>query len=350
MSTECMENEYYDGTKLLSLMDINGRKPEIYFCTTNRSAGKTTYFSRLCVNKFKSDKSKFMILYRFDYELSDCAEKFFKDIQGLFFPKDNMTSKPGAENKYVNLYLNDVHCGYVCALNNADFYKKNSHYFSDVDRMFMDEFMSETNHYCNDEITKYKSIHTSVARGQGKQVRYVPVYMCANAVTLLNPYYEAMGISSRLSTRTKFLKGDGFVVEQGYVESVWRKQMDSGFNRAFMDKSYVDYGREGVYLNDSNAFIERPLGKSRYIATIKYENCEYAIREFYEAGVVYCDKNVDRTFPLKIAVTTDDHNINYVMLKGNNLLLDNMKYYFRQGCFRFKDLSCKQAVLKTLSY
>ena len=34
--------DFYDGTKLLSLMDTNGNKPEIYMCTTNRSGGKTT--------------------------------------------------------------------------------------------------------------------------------------------------------------------------------------------------------------------------------------------------------------------------------------------------------------------
>ena len=39
--------QYYDGTKLLSLKDRNGKVPEIYMCTTNRTGGKTTYFNRL---------------------------------------------------------------------------------------------------------------------------------------------------------------------------------------------------------------------------------------------------------------------------------------------------------------
>ena len=43
---------YYDGVKLLSLKDLDGREPEIYIVTTNRTGGKTTYFGRLCVNKF----------------------------------------------------------------------------------------------------------------------------------------------------------------------------------------------------------------------------------------------------------------------------------------------------------
>ena len=79
-----MNTKYYDGTKLLSMLDINGRKPEIFICTTNRTGGKTTYFSRLMVNRFLDRGEKFAILYRFNYELDDCADKFFKDIGKLF--------------------------------------------------------------------------------------------------------------------------------------------------------------------------------------------------------------------------------------------------------------------------
>lgn len=34
------ENKFYDGTKLMSMKDINGNTPEIFICTSNRSAGK----------------------------------------------------------------------------------------------------------------------------------------------------------------------------------------------------------------------------------------------------------------------------------------------------------------------
>ena len=50
--------QYYDGTKLLSMQDMNGNKPEIYISTSNRSAGKTTYFNRLCVNRFLDNGEK----------------------------------------------------------------------------------------------------------------------------------------------------------------------------------------------------------------------------------------------------------------------------------------------------
>ena len=58
---------YYDGTKLLSMLDINGRKPELFLCTTNRSGGKTTWFNRLLVNRYKKKGEKFGLIYRFNY-------------------------------------------------------------------------------------------------------------------------------------------------------------------------------------------------------------------------------------------------------------------------------------------
>lgn len=343
-------SKYYDGTKLLSMLDINGNKPEIYMCTTNRTGGKTTYFGRLCINRFLDKGEKFGLLYRYNYELDDIADKFYKDLGSLFFPSYTMTSKRRAKGTFQELFLNDKSCGYALSLNNADQIKKYSHLFSDIQRMIFDEFQSETNHYCDNETKKFISIHTSIARGQGEQVRYVPVYMLSNPVSIINPYYVEMGISGRLKDDTKFLRGDGFVLEQGYVESAGIEQKNSGFNRAFSKNNYTAYSSECVYLNDNKAFVEKPAGKSKYLCTLRYKGSDFALREYTESGMIYCDDKADSSFLTRISVTTDDHNINYVMLKRNDFFLSNLRYFFEHGCFRFKDMRCKEAVLSALSY
>ena len=349
---------YYDGTKLLSMLDINGEKPEIYLCTTNRTGGKTTYFGRWVVNRFLKHGEKFCLLYRFDYELNDVANKFFKDIGSLFFPTYDMFSESRSRGAYHELFIGEKSeepenyspCGYAVAINKADIIKKVSHLLSDTVRMLFDEFQSETNHYCAMEVKKFISIHTSVARGQGKQTRYVPVVMIGNPVSLINPYYVELGISERLNKETKFLRGEGFVLEQGYVDSASRALKESAFNRAFSKNSYVAYSSENVYLNDSVAFIEKMTGKSRYICTVKYMGKEYGIREFEETGILYCDDKPDVTFKTKLALTTDDHDINYVMLKKNEMFISNLRFFFERGCFRFKNLICKEVILKMISY
>lgn len=348
---------YYDGTKLLSLLDLDGKKPEIYICTSNRSAGKTTYFNRLCVNGFLRRGEKFMLLYRFDYELDSCAEKFFKDIGSLFFPDYSMCSVKRYRGKYHDLYIKnekqdgeDIHCGYAVAINTADVVKKLSHLFSDTSKMLFDEFQSETNHYCPNEVEKFISVHKSVARGQGKQSRYVPVYMVANPVTILNPYYVEMGISNRLDNKTRFMRGNGFVLEQGYNADAEKAASESGFNTAFSANKYIAYASQGIYLNDIKSFVETVSGRNRYLATLKYGGSEYGIRSYDEQGIIYIDDRPDRTFTTKLTVTTEDHDINYVMLRNNDMFLQNLRYFFDKGCFRFRNLKCKEALLKALSY
>lgn len=344
------ENIFYDGTKLLSMLDINGDKPEIFICTSNRSAGKTTFFSRLCVNRFLDKREKFCLVYRFNYELDSCADKFFKDIHSLFFPEFNMTSKRMASGSYHELYLNNESCGYAIALNNADQLKKYSHLLSDISRMMFDEFQSETNHYCSNEIEKLLSVHTSIARGNHKQVRYVPIYMISNPVSLINPYYTALGISARLKSDTKFLKGEGFVLEQGFNENASKANKESAFNRAFSSSNYIAYSAENVYLNDNLSFVEKPNSIGKYLCTLKCDGSFYGVREFPTEGIVYCDNRPDMTYPIRIAVTTDDHQINYVMLRRNDDFIKVIKNYFLKGAFRFKDLKSKDAILKAISY
>lgn len=355
-----MNTAYYDGTKLLSLKDLDGNTPEIYMCTTNRTAGKTTYFSRLLVNSFIKKGEKFGLIYRYKSEMDNVADQFFKDINSLFFPEYFMRSVARTKGLYFELYLGKKDtedeetggklCGYALALNDADKIKRYSHLFSDITRLYYDEFQSETNRYCTNEVEKFQSVHASIARGQSKQWRYVPVYMTSNPVTILNPYYTQMGICERLKDDTLFLKGHGFVLEQGYVESASKARLESGVSKAFANSEYVAYAAQGVYLNDRKAFLEEIEGRSRYICTLRYNGRDYAIREYADKGVLYCDNHPDKTFTTRISVTTDDHSVNYVMLKRNEFLIQNLRFMFDHGAFRFKNLECKQALMKALSY
>lgn len=347
-----MESKFYDGTKLLSMKDLNGEKPEILICTSNRSGGKTTFFSRYLINRFIKYKEKFCLLYRFDYEVADAHIKFFEGIKPLFFPNSELTGQYHAKQKYNELFYNGEPCGYAIAINNADTIKKYSHVYSDVQRCLMDEFQSEQNNYAPKEVEKFQSIHYSIARGNGKQYRFVQTILLSNPVTILNPYYVAMGVTSRINENVNFLKGNGWVLEQGYNETASQLQQQSGFFQAFNNdqNAYARYTTEGSYLNDKMSFIEKVDGKNKYICTLKYNGKEYAVREYAELGFLYVNKRIDSSFNNKISVTTQDHDVNYIMLSNNAYLLGAFRKYFELGCFRFADLECKECLIKALSY
>ena len=340
---------YYDGTKLLSMQDLNGNKPEIYICTSNRSAGKTTWFNRYFLKRFKENNEKFLLLYRYKYEIDDCVDKFFKDIHGLFFPTDDFR----AVNKnqiYKELIFNNKSCGYAISLNSADMIKKYSHLFSDVTRILFDEFQSENNSYLPDEIKKFISVHTSVSRGHGCQSRYVPVFMISNNVNILNPYYCELSISERLQADTKFLKGNGWVLEQGFNESAMLAQQNSIFMKAFSSNTYALYSSTRSYLYDDTAFIEKLTGASRYICTLRYDGNDYSIREYSNEGFLYCDNSVDKSYKIRVAVNADDMIPDYVMQSPSDSMVAVLRKFFNCGRFRFKNLQCKKAVINMLKY
>lgn len=345
-----IEKKYYDPAQLLSKKDINGDTPEIFIVSGNRTGGKTTAFSKLIVNRWKKGKGKFVLLYRNKNELKGCEAAFFTPLKQLFFPEDEMTFLNN-EGHYHELFINDLSCGYAMALIAAEYYKRRSNLFNDVGSMFFDEFQSETGKYLSNEITLIESIHTTIARGHGEQSKYVPLYMCSNTVSLINPYFTALGISNRLNKDTRFLKGEGFVYEQNFNVSASEAQKKSAFNRAFAqgNSSYMDYSAENIYLNDNMAFIEHPVGTNTYVCTVKYKGKNFAIRDYITSGLVYCSDNPDMTHPSKFSACVDDHDINYVLISNNLGLLSTLRYKFRKGCFRFKNLECKEAVLSLLS-
>ena len=358
-----MKKNYYDATKLLSLKDINGALPELYLVSGNRSAGKTTFFSRYLVKRFLKYGEKFVLIYRFTNELKDVPDKFFKDIGELFFSNYVMSDLPRGNGTMRELFIKNAQkydgdnknnvgdsCGYAVALNGADNVKKYSHLLSDVQRGLFDEFQSETNHYAPDEVNKLISIHTSIARGHGEQVRHVPFILCSNTVSLLNPYYTALGISDRLQHDTKFLKGDGYVLEQTFNESASNAQKESGFMRAFAGSDYVKFSAENVYLNDNVAMVEQLIGDNKYLVTVKCDGEFYAIRYFINDGLIYCDTRIDETFKTKLCISAEDMDGDLLMMKTHDTYIRMLRSYFERGVFRFKNLQCKSAIIKLLAY
>lgn len=351
-------NDFYDGTKLMSHKDINGKQPEIIICTSNRNAGKTTFFNRFCVKKFLKLGEKFCIIVRYAYETSDAANKFFKEIGSLFFPNYRMTSRARSNGIYTELFLhekndtnkNGIPCGYCVAINNSDNIKKVSHLLADTKRMIFDEFQSEQNKYCPNEVNKFISVHMSIARGGGEQVKFLPVYMISNHVTILNPYYTALGISARLQTNTTFLHGDGWVLEQGFNESASDANKLSAFNRAFANNSYVNYATELTYLNDNTSFVEKMKGKARYLFTLRHNNKNFGVRLYDDKGIVYINESPDITGGKFYACTIDDMTQDTILVTPMNPFVDILRSYFNYGALRFSSIECKDAVFLMISY
>lgn len=338
--------EYYEGGRLLSQRDSGGNKPVIYLTSSNRSSGKTTYWTRLLFRHYKETGKPFALFWRYLHELDNCAEKVFADQKALFFPLDNVTAKRNKREPFTRLYFNDEKeaCGYVFALNGADGCRKFSPLFRNISEIFFDEFQSEMGAYCPQEITKFQSLYYTVARSSNG-IRHVPVYMASNCVSVLNPYYTNLGIGENLREGQRFQRGVGWVCELWENKDASKSMQESAFGRAFAGSNYIKFAAQNVYLKDSQNCIARAECNTTYVCTLVYNGKSFGIR-YGADGLYYCD---DRFDPYCLR----RYSVDRAGVSGGVVYQPVQNWHFRtafdSGCFRFANQECKSAVFRWLS-
>ena len=345
--------KYYDGNKLLNMLDINKNKPEILISNTNRSAGKTTYYTHFMLKRFFKKKEMFAFIVRNKNEIYDYWKGAFSSVSELYYKKYEVMQKNQKDLLFSSIYIREkgtdewLKCGYIFQLKNVDALKKFSNLFANVHYVLFDEFQTESNTYLTNEIEHFLSLKTSISRGNGYQSRIVRFILCSNSCSLINPYFVELGISSRLTKKTKYMRGSGWVLERITNESAKQAQQESIFNTAFCHNSYLTYANENVYLDD-DIFVEKMNGKSRYVCTIKSEKAYYCIRYFDDSNVYYVDENVDYDFPIKLVSSKNLHDSDFVLDNNVKSMINCLKVVFEKGLFRFKNLQTKNAVIEML--
>ena len=323
--------KYFEAHPVTEFKDANGETPEILIVDGNRTGGKTTAFSRLLVDEFLTQGKKFFIVKRYKNKLKNVADSFFKDIQFLFFPDHKMTAKSRCDGAYIELFLDKEPCGYASALSMASSIKDYSHVFSDVENMFFDEYQDENGIYLPDEIKKFHSLHTTIARGRGQAVRFVPVYMCSNSISIFNPYYQAFGITSKINSETKVYRGEGFVLLRLTMKEVAEAQRKSAFNRALANSGYTESSIDNSFLNDDNYNVEKRKDITKplfgFVSGADFFSVAYSGSEYYVR------KGGDRQQPIIFGVRREDRKHNVIAIGGTYLIrlrneYENSRIYF----------------------
>jgi hypothetical protein len=344
-----METQYYDGSKILSMTDLDKLEPSIYMISSNRSAGKTTYYLNKAMKHFKETGRKTILLYRYQYELNSSHE-IFADVMRMN-PEygQEMQSVAMAKGMFYELFLDHESFGYSLSMNNPDSLKKYSPIFTEVDYIIFDEFQPESGKYLPNELKKFQSILLSIARGGGAQSRSVKVFMLSNYVSIMNPYYIQFGIHKRIKADTKFMRGNGWVAEFCYNESASNAIRQNGIARAFIGDGYLTSAMKKEYLFNVDTFISNPSGKNKYLFTIIHDGVNYGVRDCFESGVMYVSKKYDPSCSNVVAFKASDHNQNTTMLTHYSYLWKNIKDAFNNGYLRFDDIQSKNAIFDILA-
>lgn len=331
--------DYYNPVKLLSMRDMDGDRPAIYISSGNRTGGKTTAFNGYLVNRYIKHKEKFGLIYRYAKDSKDVVDRFFKDIQQMWFKDYEM--RCDLQPYGCEIILDGQICGFGLALNLADDIKKRSHLLSEVRRCLFDEFQSESGDYLDNEVTRLQTIMFSLSRGGGKMYRYVPCYLVSNQVSVLNPYYNAMGILDRLVDGANYIKGHGWVMEI-YINPSSQKAIKlSPLAKAFSKSAYMTYASDGGYLNDNTEFIQRIKSKDKkYRYTLKYNGELYGVHKIND--ILYVSAKADSTRKSKYACTDNDVTSEYPLRPPE--MAQYIKTMCNRGAVRYQNIKCKEAI------
>lgn len=337
--------KYYCGDTLRNKKDKNNEKPEIFLVSGIRSAGKTTDFCSFLLKRFLKYKEQFVLIHRYYSDISHVAEAQLETARQLVCPDKEITSNIVA-NAFSEIFLSGECCGFVLPLSKYSKIKVSSPLFNNVEHMFFDEFQDQRGNYLPDELEAFKSIHTSVARGQGKQNRYVPVYMASNSCSILNPYFKALSIKY-IQASTRFMRGDGWVLEIDNNQNAKTAYESSSFNRAFSAGGEVESTNNFV---DDYSHVMPVKGSNSYLFSLKHNNNLFGCRFFNAIDVIYISKKADLSNKQIFAASKNGITPNITPLLHSSSVYGYLISYYKQGKVYYDSLESLDAFIALMTF
>lgn len=350
--------EHYDCTKLINTLDADGERPAFYIvCSRLRGPGKTYQFSKLMIEKFLETGERFILLTRMKGDLGSVAPGVLNSYLGHKYPNWYITETIQMKSVYSKVTLcipspdgeevEKKDCGWVIPIKACDDIKKISSLFNTAWCFYFDEFqpMDEST-YLTNEVDMLINLYKSVARGGGSAVRYMPIFMASNTITIQNPYFEAMGLTSQLQSNTRFYRGKGVVFENCDVEGLKEMHENSPIEKALT--KHLERKGDNMWLNDDNSLVCKVdgWGRGRYVATIVYQDTKLGVYYYDTVGITYVSRKYDKTCQYIYNLTLEgDLNLPAIKISG---LLDTLRKRFFAGLVRVSDGGIQRILLNTL--
>ena len=283
---------YYDYSKILTYNAF------LNILIGERGVGKTYGASKLVVKQALKNGYEFAYIRRYKTELKKSVPKFFKAlIENEEFKDHTLYSKGDT------FYLDDVPIGYAMTLSTAQSLKGTN--FSKVKFIIFDEFIIEKGqqHYLPNEVENFLGLVETIAR-----MRDVKIFMLANAVSTVNPYFLFFDITLPYNNDIKTFK-DGLILVQYMKNEEYRQaKRESNFGKLVSGTDYESYAIDNQFRLDNKNFIEKKTGTSRCSFSFKYKENIYGVWFDYNVGKIFVSQ--DYNSKICFSCTLEDHSPN----------------------------------------
>lgn len=323
-------NYYYNRNDLLSYNSL------FNFVVGERGTGKTYQFKDWAISDFLKTGKQFVYVRRYKTEFKDITN-FFDDIINKY-PEHKFR----IDNR--KFYIDGKIAGFYIALSTA--VTKKSVAYPNVNKIGFDEFILEKSsiHYLPNEVNAFLGLYETIARDREN----VRVMFMANSVTLINPYFLFFDLQVDKSKRFWTFKNNDLIVELTDLQEFKAHKKETRFAKLIDGTDFSKYSIEGEFVNDNYEFIEKKSPNSYYMFTLIYKGDEIGVWCDGKEGLIYITNKVDSTYPLRYAITTNDHKPNMIVL-SNKYSRDKIKLLTKMydyGCLRYETLKLKASMFE----
>lgn len=321
---------YYSRNDLLSYNAL------FNFVVGERGTGKTYQFKDWSISDFIKNKNQFVYVRRYKTEFKDIGN-FFDDIMKKY-PEHEFSVAHG------KFYIDKEIAGFYIPLSTS--ITKKSVAYPNVNKIGFDEFILEksTLHYLPNEVNAFLGLYETIARDRNN----VRVMFMANSVTLINPYFLFFDLQVSKTKRFWTFKNNDLVVELTDLEEFKQHKKQTRFAKIIDGTEFSKYSIDGEFTGDNYEFIQSKTPNSYYCFTLVYKGESLGVWCDSKLGLMFVSNKVDLTYPLKYAITTNDHKPNMIVL-SNKYSREKIKVLtkiYEYGCLRYESLKIKSMMFE----
>lgn len=307
---------------------------------SERGFGKTYGFLEAFTNNFIKHKEEFIYLRRFQSEIDKVSGKLFaKHLDNQAFPEDfGITYKNGI------YYGNSQPFCYMIPLTKEGHIK--SVPMPKVKYILYDEFLitNRSQHYIPNEPFQLLSFIDSIYRDRDPHV-----YLCGNASSRTNPYFEYFNIHLPHNSEYALFKNNTILVHYSQNKAYQESRKQTKFGKMISGTSYGNYSIDNSFMNDNFSFIAKKPSKAWLFACLYINQHNYGLWIESGSGNMYISQAYDPKNPRCFAITPTDHTETARLATvRNSPWFKKMIECYRYNQLYFENINVKNYVLKAI--
>lgn len=328
------DSKYYSPKLLFSHNCITS------FVMSPRGLGKTYGGKCLMVDNYKKKGKQSVYIRRSQAEMDICVKTFFDKIKKVY-PDDEfeVKGKSGFQQGFIN---GEVFIHFI-ALSTS--YNHKSGEFPDVTLIMFDEYiipMNSTKRYLPNEMLLYLELISTIGRDRDDY----RIYICANAISYVNPFFTFFEIEPDSSKRFQKFKDNTICLEL-FTSSKYREEIvKTQFGKMISGTKYFSYAVDNEVYEDTNDFIIDRDGKDyRFISSFKTRNYEIGVWLDLDRGIYLCDNKIDPMSKYKYYLRHDESQQGYQHIgigRNETWRVKDIKRYFMESNLYFVNQEVKK--------